>query len=206
MQQATSKRLFQYWDRVRGRRRAPRRFEIEPSQIADLLPETFIGEMRKQNRFQFRLAGTRICHHLGNELRGKDIAGLWRGHDAEAVENVIHCVSEDAAAGIIQFHAASESSVAAQFEMLLLPLVHSSEEITRLLGSITPTRPAQFIGYAPLVNFEVLDVKIMWPDFCPDFMLVEGLRHEPEAIIPNNGRLVKADRRTFRVYDGGRKD
>ncbi|WP_372930848.1 PAS domain-containing protein, partial [Methyloceanibacter sp.] len=44
MQQPTSKQLFAYWDHIRNGRIAPRRFEIEPAKIANILRETFIAE------------------------------------------------------------------------------------------------------------------------------------------------------------------
>ena len=61
MQQATSRQLYAYWDRVRNGRIAPRRFEIEPAKIAKLLPETFIVESVGSLGYRFRLAGTKIC-------------------------------------------------------------------------------------------------------------------------------------------------
>ena len=44
MQQTTTRQLYAYWDRVRNGRVTPRRFEIEPAKIANLLPETLIAE------------------------------------------------------------------------------------------------------------------------------------------------------------------
>ena len=44
MKHTTTQNLYAYWNAMRGARLAPRRFEIEPAQIADILPDTFILE------------------------------------------------------------------------------------------------------------------------------------------------------------------
>ncbi|MBE0702443.1 MAG: PAS domain-containing protein, partial [Afipia sp.] len=44
MKQNGSIQLFQYWNRLRNGRPAPKRTEIEPSDIKSLLADTFILE------------------------------------------------------------------------------------------------------------------------------------------------------------------
>jgi hypothetical protein len=53
--------LFQYWDRLRAGRLAPKRTEIEPADIKTLLADTFILEKDARGEAVFRLAGTRLC-------------------------------------------------------------------------------------------------------------------------------------------------
>ena len=77
MKQKTSQILFAYWNEVRGSRVAPRRFEIEPSRISEILPETFILERLDRETYRFRLAGTRICEEFGQELRGTNFLDGW---------------------------------------------------------------------------------------------------------------------------------
>ena len=60
--------LFQYWNRLRGTRPAPRRTEIEPSDIKTLLADTFILEQDSRGLPVFRLAGTRLCALFGRCL------------------------------------------------------------------------------------------------------------------------------------------
>ena len=78
MQQPTSRQLYAYWDHVRNGRVAPRRFEIEPSMIAAMLPETFIVEGTGALGYRFRLAGTRICEQFGREVRGADLLAFLK--------------------------------------------------------------------------------------------------------------------------------
>lgn len=203
MQHVTSKRLFQYWDHVRGTRRAPRRFEIEPSAIAELLPETFIAEHNSPEHYYFRLAGTQITHKFGRELRATNFLDFWSSEDLEGVKNLMNCVVQDAAIGVMRFRAATETGDSADFEITMLPLVHSGEDITRLLGNISPTSRCHGLGMAPLKHFALRDIEMVWPDFLPDFMLAEGHGAEPDVLTPQYSRIVRSDRRCFRVYEGG---
>ena len=65
MREAISQTLYGYWNDIRAGRLAPKRFEIEPSQIAGMLPDTFILERIDNETSRFRLAGTRICEAFG---------------------------------------------------------------------------------------------------------------------------------------------
>ena len=78
MRQTASEILFAYWNELRAGSSAPRRVDIEPSRISSILPQTFIVEHHPTARYRFRLAGTRICEHHGQELRGQDFLGLWQ--------------------------------------------------------------------------------------------------------------------------------
>ena len=68
MRHDSSVALFQYWNRLRDGRPAPRRTEIEPADIKTLLADTFIMEKDVRGEAVFRLAGTRVCAIYGREL------------------------------------------------------------------------------------------------------------------------------------------
>ena len=73
--------LFQYWNRLRAGRPAPKRTEIEPADIKTLLADTFILERDTRGEAVFRLAGTRLCASYGRELKGFAFASLWQEKD-----------------------------------------------------------------------------------------------------------------------------
>ena len=73
--------LFQYWNRLRDGRPAPKRTEIEPADIKTLLADTFILEKDARGEAVFRLAGTRLCAIYGRELKGFAFASLWKEKD-----------------------------------------------------------------------------------------------------------------------------
>ena len=61
MKHATSRELYDYWDRLRRGQPAPHRSDIEPSDIRRILADTFILEVADRETYAIRLAGTRIC-------------------------------------------------------------------------------------------------------------------------------------------------
>mgnify|MGYP002386686614 CR=1 FL=1 len=82
MKHKTSQSLYGYWNEVRRGRLAPRRFDIEPSRISQILPATFILERVESERYLFRLAGTRLCEIFAREFRGTNFVrspeGTWK--------------------------------------------------------------------------------------------------------------------------------
>lgn len=203
MQQKTSQLLFSYWDEIRNGRLAPRRFEIEPAKIASILPETFILECGGQLGYRFRLAGTRLCEQFGREFRGLCLLDAWAEHDREALETLLQNVVTEGAAGSIAFEATSGDDRTAQFEMLVLPLIHAGATVNRLLGSITAIDAPYWLGAVPLTQQKITSVNLIWPDGQP--RCVSEAAQQPEPVTPMP-RTAGDMRRRFRVYDGGLAD
>jgi hypothetical protein len=198
--QTTSRQLYAYWDRVRNGRVAPRRFEIEPAKIAALLPETFIAECDGQLAYRFRLAGTKICEQFGRELRGGDLLSLWDIKDRDAFASLLRAVTTDAAIGHVSFHAYSDADRQAKFELLVMPLIHTGAAINRLLGAITAVEPPFWLGSAPLVRQEVIELHLQWPDGAPRAASPQAAPAPRSAARGEGGGIT---RKRFRVYEGG---
>lgn len=208
MKQPTTKGLYDYWNAVRGARLAPRRYEIEPSQIVPFLSETIILERPESDACRVRIAGTRIGDWLGFDPRGQHFLELWRSEDREVIADNLMSISSHGAVGLFEFEARERGgeAVSATFEMLLLPLTHLEDRVERVLGSISIIAPPNFHGDAA-AGLALASNRIIWPDGRP-----HGLRPEhqtlgaPPAIAAGvrRARLVRSDRRKFLVYDGGR--
>lgn len=197
MQQTTSKQLYAYWDRARNGRVAPRRFEIEPAKIASILSETFIAECEGAVSYRFRLAGTKICEQFGRELRGGDLLALWRPEDRRAFASLLRHVVSGAAAGHALFDAISDTGRRAQFELVVMPLIHAGPAINRLLGAITAIDPPFWLGTAPLVSLEMIELRLIWPDG------ERGSGTAPEDRAETTSEVVSLAHGRFRVYQGG---
>lgn len=204
MQQRTSNLLFQYWDGMRRGRIAPYRYEIEPSKIANLLPETFIAETAPGGGYRIRLAGTRICDQFGRELRGCNLLEFWSLPDREGLASALHNVATDGAVAVAWISAAREDGRRAEFEMTLMPLVHTDKTISRILGCLTAIEPPVWLGADALRVFEIRTVDIFWPDGLPQALLRNdhGTPKEPAA-AELGGEIISDARRRFRVLQGG---
>lgn len=206
MKERTSHTLYTYWNEVRGERIAPRRFEIEPSRIAAILPETFILERIGRADYQFRLAGTRVCDQFGREFRGLNMLDVWSAEDREIVVRLLESVTREGAVAEMTIEATTPSGRATGFELLLLPLVHAGNDITRILGNITATTTPPWLGEESIAATRITAFNLIWPDGRPHAIIERMDRQQPFAKAPRHSRIVRSDRRSFRVYDGGRDD
>ncbi len=206
MKQKTSLVLYKYWNEVRSGRLAPCRFEIEPAKIVPILPDTFIIEHSDNDTYKFRLAGTRICHSFGKELRGINILDLWNTKDKKTIERLILSSAEKASGSFILFEATTAAGRSVNYEMTILPLVQSGHTINRFLGCAAPMTKPFWLGTLPLTNFEITNYRAFWPDQNPDFLTLGSKTDETPPIINNSNRIVKVNQRLFRVYEGGRQE
>lgn len=196
MQQSTVKQLYAYWDRMRNGRVAPRRFEIEPVQIASLLSETFIAEYAGPGRYRFRLAGTQICTQFCRELRGTDLSTLWHEQHRDEMAEFLGRVFGEGAVGHALFRAHNTIGRHCQFEFILMPLTHAGDAINRGLGAIVAIDPPFWLGTEPLQPLEILSTSVLWPDGAPAF---PSHQHRPQ---PSQASLAIPPRQ-FTVYNGG---
>jgi len=204
MQQKTSRLLYEYWDGVRKERLAPLRFDIEPSKISGLLPETFIIECADLHSYTVRLAGTRICTQLGYELRGTDILDHWSHDDREALESLLLNVKESGAVAVLRLSASDGQARRAWFEMTLMPLVHTGGSINRMLGCLTAIDPPFWLGTTQLRSRTLADFELLWPKGSPAFAGKYIISNPaPVAEGSQKPRIAGDEKRKFRVFEGG---
>jgi len=206
MQSRASQHLYAYWNELRGGRLAPRRFEVEPAAIAAILPDTFILERADRLDYVFRLAGTRVCEAFGREFRGSNLLDLWTPGDREIVIRVLESVTRDGGAGVIGLMASTTGGRTAAFEIVLLPLIHTGQSIGRVLGSLSPVSTPIFMAPEGFQTIELSTFDVIWPDGRPFALL--NRTEAPSPFLRDNGpsHVVRSQRRSFRVFDGGLKD
>lgn len=161
MRHETSKKIFSYWDRLRKNRPAPDRCEIEPSDIRDILGDTFILEIdRNFKTISFRLAGTRLCGAYGRELKGVGFLGLWSEEDNLTVFNAVRQVYQEFKACTIGAIAQTAGNKFVEYEILMLPLSTSGADGVRILGVATPRKSPYWLGAEPLTNYRLNAIRI----------------------------------------------
>lgn len=203
MQHKTSQALYAYWNDVRGERIAPRRFDIEPSRLSAVLPDTFMLERIARSIYRFRLAGTRICDQFRSEFRGVDFLDGWTPEDAETVSRTLSMVSDQGGVAVLGLEARAISGRRVEYEVVILPLIHTEEAIDRFLGSMTALETPSWLGSERLVFKRLLRHEVIWPDGRPHALVEKAFRQAPFLPHVRNARIVRQDRRQFRVYEGG---
>ncbi len=199
MKNDTSRTLFKYWNRIRGTRKAPRRLEVEPTRLAGILPEAFILERVDSDTFRFRLAGTRVCEQFGVEFRGRNFLDAWDRDDRLTLKRRLASIADQGAVGLFEFETFGPAGASVHFEVLIVPLIQK-DTIDRFLGTMSTRDEADWLGVHRLEGRQLLRHELIWPNGNPP---------EPTVFQPvllssiRDARLVRVDRRSFRVYEGG---
>ncbi|MFM2421595.1 MAG: hypothetical protein RL291_125 [Pseudomonadota bacterium] len=213
MRQKTTQILYAYWNEVRGDRLAPKRFDIEPGRIANILSETFILERAPDGDYPFRLAGTRICEVFGTEFRGLNFLDAWAVDDRLTLERQLQTAAQQGGVVVFAFEALGQDPArSAAFEGILLPLTHQNGGVLRFLGSLSPLLSPPWLGVERLKAWRLIDHELIWPDGRPhavaDKMRQESLaevRRGQNVVALSGARIVRGERRAFRVLEGGLK-
>lgn len=207
MRHRTTQALYTYWNGLRGDRMAPQRFEIEPSSIGDILPDTFILERRDAGTFPFRLAGTRLCERFKTEFRGRNFLASWNAADAATLRGRLNTISVQGGVVVVLAEAETATGKSVPLEILILPLVHSQAIADRFMGAISTLDQPIWLGFDPIMAVHILSDEIVWPDGHPHRSepLPSAQQDRQIPFLPHlrTSRIVRADRRQFRVYDGG---
>ena len=203
MREPINQTLYGYWNEIRAGRLAPKRFEIEPSQIAGLLPDTFILERIDKETSRFRLAGTRICETFGTEFRGENFFDLVGPEDRVTLQRQFSVIAAQGAVGVFALKSETESGKSIDLEMLLLPLMHMRETVDRILGTLAVAQRQPWVGHEPVIKTRIVEHKLIWPDGRPHAMIDHTHRQAPFLPHMGEARIVRGGRRQFRVYDGG---
>ncbi|MCU0790001.1 MAG: PAS domain-containing protein [Nitratireductor sp.] len=147
MRHGGSRKLFDYWNALRGNRSAPERSEIEPSDIRSILGDTFILEVSQQYRtVAFRLAGTRLCAAYGRELKGLGFLALWSEDDNYEIAKAIARVYRDTTPIMLSYTAQSSTGRGLEYESVILPLAPAADGNSRVLGIATPRSIPYWLG------------------------------------------------------------
>ena len=205
MKNRTTQIIYSYWNEVRHNRLAPRRFDIEPARIAGILAETMILEHADDGAIRFRLAGTRIAEQFGTELRGRNFLELWSPTEAATLRRLLTTLEREGGTLLFEIEACTASGRTTTFEAILMPLVHTRDSVDRFLGTISSNHTPLWLGTEALSSLHLLSSEIVWPDGRPH-SVVEQLAQPPVLSASSAAsRIVRFERRQFRVLDGGRK-
>ena len=180
--------LFQYWNRLRNGRTAPRRTEIEPADIKSLLADTFILERDARDEAAFRLAGTRLCATYGRELKGYSFPLIWARRDQRMLSRLAFGTFQDKTVVVVTFDGVTESGRSQAFELIMLPL-EGGIGSPRLLGAVTPFEKPYWLGSDPVREGRVDSIRVVDLEREPLF-----LSNRPAVSVPS---LEPGDRQLF---------
>ena len=178
MRNEGTRTLFQYWNRLRDGRPAPRRTEIEPADIKSLLADTFILERDARGQAVFRLAGTRLCAVFGRELKGFAYSSLWALKDQRVIARLLFGSLQQNAVNVVDLTGTSRNGRSNAFEMLVLPL-DGGVDNPRALGSLVAMDKPYWLGADPIIECRIAPIRVLDPAAAPVF-----LKNRPAMPVP----------------------
>ena len=187
MKHRKTSELFLYWNRLRGDRPAPRRTDVEPADIKELLADTFILEEDSRGNAVFRLSGTRLCAAYGRELKGFVFSSLWPDKDQRLVDRLVRDAFHKNTITTIRFEGATQSGRTTEFELIVLP-VTSDDGGARALGLIASLDLPFWLGADPVLANRTQAVRVIDPDREPMY-----LKNRPEVPLPMSVKAPALD-------------
>lgn len=182
MKHASTREMFQYWNKCRGRRHAPERDDIDPAALRRVLADCLVLSIDRPAGHPFRLAGTRLCALFCCELKGEPFADLWDAMSRPLIEDLIGTVTSEAVGVVAGATGHGEDPVS--LELMLLPLAQRGRLDMRLIGVLAPLAMPYWLGAKPIGT-----------------LTLGAFRHVGPSTEPGRGRpLVSA----LQVIEGGR--
>jgi hypothetical protein len=192
MKHASTRVVFEYWNKRRGTRPAPERGDIDPTEIRHALGDTFMLAADFVDQLRFRLAGTRVCALFCREVKGEAFFDIWSEASRKAIGELLAIVDEEHVGAVAGLTGHTEEGDRAELEMLLLPLAHSGHARIRALGVLAPTTPPYWLGARPLGELTLATLRHIGPEV-------------KTRALPRFGRGENRLRHGFVVYSGGRQ-
>jgi hypothetical protein len=146
MKHASTRAVFDHWNRRRGLRGAPARSDINPGDIRHVLGDTFMLAADFVDGIRFRLAGTRVCALFAREIKGEPFNGLWSEASREQLENLLGAVLSENVGVVAGVLGRTQDGTETELELLLLPLVLEGHSRVRALGVLAPLAPPYWLG------------------------------------------------------------
>jgi hypothetical protein len=204
MRHKTTEAVFSYFNTLRADRDAPLRTEIDPSVLKAELPDLFIMEKGRDGNVTFRLAGTRVCIILGQELRGRGFAEIWDDDVRHKMRLAADAVIANRSALEVAVTGTDEAGQTMALEMLLLPLFSRVDVCDRIFGSLVSLEAVPTLDALPRIlkpaqfSFTAID------DGKPSIPRGQTTAARARA-VGTIGSLVNRVTH-LRVFEGGRRD
>jgi hypothetical protein len=161
MKHASSRVLYDYWNRVRGERSAPERSEMKPDAIGKILGDVLILETGSGGAYKVRLAGTQICTLLGRELRGRSFIEPFAAEEQAEIQSLLDSTTRGTTPVLASVVGETEDRRLLGLELLLLPLRHHGRTDTRLIGSLAALTKPYWSTLVPLATLKVGSSRFM---------------------------------------------
>jgi hypothetical protein len=178
-----SRRLYRYWEGLRGERMAARRSEIEPRDVSSILPN--IGIVVRDaggHGYRWRLAGTAICSLYRQELTGRNVLERWSTFERKVISRYLATVVDDRQPCILRYRICTSQGHLIGVEMSGFPII-SARGDTHILCGIFPFRDPALLHYETVSTLELSGARSIWTEPLPGELRHDRAgRHRPAKL------------------------
>lgn len=127
-------RLHSYWRQKCGAALLPRRADIAPDEIRDLLPYIMIVDVERDPlRFRYRLVGTKVVEYNGVEFTGRYLGDIGWPEEPDLIDSYTKVVqTRRPVFGVLAWE--QVSGAIGRCEFARLPLSEDGELVSQILG------------------------------------------------------------------------
>ena len=128
------RRLHAHWAGLRRGDALPRRADLAPDQMKDLLPNIMIVDVEQSPlRFRYRLVGTKVVEYNGIEFTGRYLGEIGWPEEAELLKSYVNVVeSRRPIFGALSW--GLRDGGAGRSEFARLPLSDDGEAVSQILA------------------------------------------------------------------------
>jgi hypothetical protein len=133
--------LYAYWDGKRAGRSMPARADLDPVDIAGLMPQVFMVDVDGEGRdLTYRLFGTGLVMLFGRDLTGQRVGEGLLTHAAEEARARYRGIVRDRRPFYHQARLREPRNDFTDVERLILPLSPNDVRVDMLIGMVMPMR------------------------------------------------------------------
>jgi hypothetical protein len=169
-----SRKLFRYWEGIRGECAAPSRDSIDLKALKDLVPWLFVLERNWTRKiFSWRLAGTGVCQLWRAELTGTDVMKGWDRFELDTAFRLLDGVTTNLQPCAFRLRLITSLGHHLPVEMIALPIRARGNIATHIFGAITPFLDLSALGYDSIVAIHLLSARVIWTEPVPGDSLID---------------------------------
>lgn len=134
--------LLEFWKKLAGTRPMPARLDLDPLGLKPWIGNLLLVEVAGQDRFRYRVYGTKLADALGHDFNGQDVDALPQPHRAEAMEDY-WAVVDSRAPCFVERERLLHNSYALTARLgpigkLSLPFSADGKDVSQILAAIYP--------------------------------------------------------------------
>jgi len=139
--------LYAYWQGLRRGRPAPARADIDPSQIAGILPNIGLFDVEDSpRRYRIRLMGTRIVSWYGCDLTGRYLDEMDFGEAGKSTFAILDEVVDRVAPAYMTGEYTKQDGRVIRYERLFMPLSSDGTRVDMVFGAAYRLAPDVPLG------------------------------------------------------------